>query len=107
MRRIVLAVAVFISSYAVAGAASLPEFDVDGYCGRISEITGGSNQIRNTCIQQEQAAYDAMKASWSEIPERTQSYCSQIGSAVGGSYNIMHTCIQQEMGASEAPKFRR
>lgn len=87
---------------AVALADSVPRYDVGAYCGKVAEAVGGSAQIENTCITQEQNAYNGLKARWLEIDTKAKSYCDRVASAVGGTYQIMSTCIDQETSAANS-----
>ena len=102
--RLVLLLLAVTTSTAYAG--DIPKFDVDGYCNRIADQIGGSNQLRNSCINQEQGSYNSLKAKWISIPTRTHDYCTRISLAIGGSYNILQTCIRQELDASAPTKFK-
>jgi len=90
----------------LAAAAPLPRYDPPGYCMQVADVVGGSSQILNTCIGQEQESYDWLKARWSGIPERMQAYCDDVARAVGGTYQILETCLEQEAEADRSmPKF--
>jgi hypothetical protein len=107
MIRYVAAVAAVLSSATLVVAQDLPRYDPPTYCRTVADAVGGSAQIENVCLTQEQGAYDGLKARWQEIPERVRSYCDQVGRAVGGTYQILSTCIDQELQAgSSTPSFR-
>tara|TARA_R110002110_G_scaffold64634_2_gene178546 strand:+ start:5587 stop:5925 length:339 start_codon:yes stop_codon:yes gene_type:complete len=104
MRGIVAAAVILVPVAGVAGA--LPQFDVPGYCRQVADSVGGSDMIRAGCQQQEQRNYNAVKARWGSMPERTQAYCVQVAQSIGGSYQILDGCLTQEMNsAGEAEGF--
>jgi hypothetical protein len=72
-------------------------FDVKLFCGKVSEVAGGSYQIEETCRGQENDAINKINSM--SIPKRIADYCRKVGQAAGGSYVIMHTCITQEINA--------
>lgn len=90
-----------------AWADGLPRYDVEGYCAKVADSIGGSEQIRLSCFRQEQSAYNTLKARWDGVPGKTQSYCDQVASSIGGSYMILNSCLDQEMqAASQSPEFQ-
>ncbi|WP_425414294.1 hypothetical protein [Salipiger mucosus] len=91
----------------LAFAQAVPRYDAEGYCDQVADTVGGSYQIRNSCLQQEQSAYNGLKRTWSSISGRTSGYCDEVARSIGGSYVILETCIQQEQGAaSSSPGFK-
>lgn len=88
---------------ASATAEGIPRYDADGYCREVAAVSGGSAMIFNGCIEMEQTAYDALKASWLSIPGNARSYCNEVGMVSGGSYSILHGCIEMETGAASSP----
>jgi hypothetical protein len=94
------------TSPALQAQTGIPAYDVETYCSQVADAVGGSNQIRNACIGQQQTAYDSLKFRWASIPGRTAAYCDSIGKAVGGSYEILQACVQQELAAEKAPSFK-
>lgn len=90
-----------------AVAQSLPRYDVKLYCQQVADVSGGSSMIYNGCIDMEQEAYDALKASWPGIPSRMRSYCDDVGRVSGGSYSILKGCIEMEADAiGSTPEFK-
>lgn len=92
------------SAYAQSGP---PRYDVESYCGKVAAAVGGSSQIMNTCMRQEQTAYNDLKSRWTSVPSQAATYCNKVSGAVGGTYQILKTCIEQETQASSSkPKFQ-
>ena len=90
----------------LAAANPLPRYDPPGYCMQVADVDGGSSQILNTCIGQEQESYDSLKARWASIPARMQAYCDDVARAVGGTYQILKACLEQEAEADRSmPEF--
>ena len=88
-------------------AQEMPRYDVEGHCAEVSRMGGGSDMIRNGCIEIEQDAYNALKDAWPGLPERTRGYCAEIGAIGGGSYSILEGCVQMETDAAgNRPVFR-
>lgn len=88
-----------------AAAQDMPRYDVAAYCDQIAAFGGApSAVIRNGCVQQEQAAYDALKAKWAALPANMQKHCNQVATAVGmGSYAILKGCVDMENSAASRP----
>lgn len=107
MFRIFALIALVTCSGVAFAQSGPPRYDPPAYCESVADTVGGSARIKNRCIEQEQAAYDALKAMWSVAPPSAASYCDQVAQAIGGSYRILERCIQQETSASEtAPDFK-
>lgn len=85
-------------------AQGLPRYDPRNYCKTVSDFSGGSNMIFNTCVDMEQRAYDAMKHRWGSIPAKTQSYCDEVASFAGSSYAILQSCLDMETEAGASAK---
>jgi hypothetical protein len=59
--------------------------------------------IRQGCFQQEQSAYDTLKATWGTVPETMKSHCDRVARfGGGGTYMILQGCIQQEIAAKSS-----
>lgn len=100
MRYLIFAAAtVWLATQAKAQSMP-PRYDVAKYCEKVAASIGGSSQIENTCIRQEQSAYNTLKSSWPTIPSKVTTYCDKVASSVGGTYAILRTCIEQETNAS-------
>jgi hypothetical protein len=82
----------------------IPRYDVESYCKQVSDVSGGSAMINNSCIDMEQEAYNNLKSNWDAVAEKTQSYCDQVAGVTGGSYNILQSCIDMENNASNNAK---
>ncbi|WP_299362726.1 hypothetical protein [uncultured Paracoccus sp.] len=92
---------------APALAADLPRYQVEDYCTQVSDVSGGSRMIYNSCIDMEQTAYDHLRGDWSGLPAQARRYCDEVARVTGGSYSILQGCIEMELGAgSSTPSFR-
>jgi hypothetical protein len=87
-----------------AAAQGLPRYDVKAHCDKIASFGGNpSEMIRQGCFQQEQSAYDSLKASWNGLPATVQSHCDKVARfGGGGTYMILQGCIQQELAAKRS-----
>lgn len=81
-------------------AQDMPRFDVEAHCEDVAEITGGSHQIFNSCIQMEQGAYNGLKNRWANLSRRIQIHCQDVAKVTGGSYQILQSCVQMEEDAA-------
>ncbi len=89
-------IAIGLTSFAsLAFGADLPRFDVEGYC---EDIGGGSHDMFNFCIEEEQKAYDQLRANASSLNPQTVSYCTDIA---GNSYDMLLFCIEEENDAAD------
>lgn len=101
---LILALLVGLTSIA---AAEIPRYDPASYCKEISEFAGGSAQLENFCIKEEQSAYDKIKANWSTYTQKAISYCDELARLSGGSYQMLEFCINEEMqAAGSTPEFK-
>jgi hypothetical protein len=78
-------------------AATLPEFSMSSYCKEVSEVVGGSYQIEQGCMENEQSSLNEL--SRMDVPERIINYCTEVANTVGGSYQILLGCVQNELEA--------
>lgn len=72
-------------------------FDINKYCKEVSDISGGSYQIEESCRDMERQSQTNL--SRMDIPPRIKKYCTEVAIAAGGSYQIMEGCVQMEMEA--------
>jgi hypothetical protein len=86
----------------------MPRYDPNDYCQQVSDVSGGSSAVLNSCIEMEQEAYDKRKAVWSALPAKTRAYCDQVARVSGGgSYSILDSCADMETeAASSTPGFK-
>lgn len=84
-----------------ADAPAPPRYDVATYCRNVGNTIGGSASIEQSCMQQEQTAYNGLKSAWATYPARAKSYCDMVARTIGGSYSIMASCIEMEVGAAK------
>jgi hypothetical protein len=96
-------VAALLMGGAAAAQDQPPRFDVEKYCEGVAGLGGThSDFLKNSCFDQEQSAYDALKAGWSEVPQRTRTHCAKTAKFAGpGSYWLMKSCIDLEKAAAE------
>jgi hypothetical protein len=87
-----------------AHAQSMPRYNVESYCQEVSDFSGGSSMIYNGCIDQEQTAYNMLKARWSGFSAQMRGYCDEVASFGGGSYMLLDGCIQMESDAASGTK---
>lgn len=90
-------------------AADLPDYAVEKWCDQVSRTSGSRSElIYGGCIDQEQTAYDRLKATWSSVPSQTRNWCAQVArSGGGGSYTILNGCVDQENTARQQNTTRR
>lgn len=94
----------FLKPFNSTNNKSVPRYDVDAYCENVKNVSGGSYQIYNTCIDAQQSAYDKIKSVYPTVNMETAKYCEQVAEVSGGSYQILETCIQQESTAAGGKK---
>lgn len=89
-----------------ANAAELPRYDVEAHCNQVASMGGtSSSTLLNGCMDMEQKAYDALKGTWEQIPDKARQHCEQVASFGGdGSYNLLKGCIDMEMKAGAQPR---
>jgi len=109
MRRFITIAVLLSVSPVVAHADGPPRYDVEAHCKEVANFGGSySASLDNACLEQEQNAYDGLKANWAEVPIKAREHCDEIARFGGhGSYNLLQACIQQEVKArGTRPKFR-
>lgn len=105
--RMILAATLMLASTSIAAAQDMPRYDPVSYCNTVADTVGGSDMIKNGCIQNEQNSYDTLKASWPSISDRARNYCNDVAMTVGGTYQILLGCIQNETSAAAStPDFK-
>jgi hypothetical protein len=68
-----------------------------------SEAVGGDQKnAYESCVRDEQAARDQIKAEWAKFSAEARETCSEPG-AVSISYVEVLTCLEMESGASSQP----
>lgn len=93
-----------------ANADALPAYDVEGHCKAVASFGGNySAVLDNACLEMEQAAYDRLKASWSELPAEARTHCDKVARFGGkGSFSLLQACLEQEVQArANRPSFKR
>lgn len=94
-----------VTCFAVpANAQTIPRYNVDGYCQKVADVSGGSAMIFNGCMDMEQQAYNAVKPVWAQIPSKSRNYCDEVARVSGGSYSILKGCIDMEANAANSPR---
>jgi hypothetical protein len=92
----------------LARADDIPNYPVEQWCKKVAGTAGGSEMIYSGCMDQEQDAYDALKQSWANVPDKTRAWCDQVAKSPGtGSYKLLQGCIDQEATAREENSKRR
>ena len=74
----------------LAMAADIPRFEVEAIC---KEISGGSHDMFNFCIEQEQKSYNQLRDEAESIDARMMNYCNE---GAGDSYEVLLFCIEDE-----------
>lgn len=90
----VLLTAVMLTLSSLAISAELPRFDVEANC---EDISGGSHDMFNFCIEEEQKSYNQLRQNSASIDAQTMSYCSELS---GDSYDMLLFCIEEETEAA-------
>lgn len=76
---------------------AIPYYNMEALCDQVSANVGGSHQVREACIDQENKAKQLMfnRPPTVEITR----FCSEVAKNVGGSYQAFNTCAEQEVAA--------
>jgi hypothetical protein len=100
---IALAVGAAIVFGATASYAAMPNYDPVAHCAKVASFGGTPSEvIRNTCLQQEQEAYNDLKPKWDGLPAALRAHCDRVASFGGaGTFVILKTCVEQELEASQ------
>lgn len=94
----------YVCFASLAQAQTIPRYNVEGYCQRVADVSGGSAMIFNGCMDMEQQAYNVLKAMWAQLPGSSRNYCDEVARVSGGSYSILQGCIEMETDASSLPR---
>lgn len=92
----------------IQGQDGLPRLDVETRCNRVASVGGGFSQVSyNTCLENEQSAYDMIQPSFTDVPSEVRQRCLRVATVgQGGSYWTLRECIYQEAKAAiNAPEF--
>lgn len=100
MRLLVLTVALGLCCGGAA-AQGLPDLDPVAMCKKQAALVGQGDWLVKACLDQEQAAYDALKAQWDTLPMKTRSICVQQSRLIGQGYWLMQACVEQEVAANK------
>lgn len=71
--------------------------DINGYCKKVSDVSGGSYTIEQGCRDMENNAKE--KLSRMSVSQRVFDYCKSVADVSGKSYSIMVGCIEMELDA--------
>ena len=87
--------------FLIALAAAIPTVDPHKTCRAAeSEAVGGDQKnAYESCVRDEQAARDQIKAEWAKFSAEARETCSEPG-AVSISYVEVLTCLEMESGAN-------
>ncbi|WP_158815824.1 hypothetical protein [Methylocapsa sp. S129] len=85
----------------VALAASVPTMDLPRICrGEQTGIAADQRaQVYQSCMRDEQAAREALKKEWMQIPAAARATCAELGREIQ-SYVEVLTCIEVTMGSN-------
>jgi hypothetical protein len=100
---IALAVVAAVAFGATSSHAAMPNYDPAFHCARVASFGGAPSEvIRNTCLQQEQEAYNDLKPKWDGLPAALRAHCDRVASfGGGGTFVILKTCVEQELEAAQ------
>lgn len=88
----------------------VPNFDPVAICKKQAAAIGQGDWLVQACLDQEQTAYDALKAQWPTIDARIKGLCIKQARAIGQGYWLLQACVDQEVEAKQAVqqfKFKR
>lgn len=103
----------FPQSTAPQAAGDLPDYAVQAHCEGVARLGGTLAQtIYASCIEQEQAAYDALRPIWASLAETVRTQCDEITRFGGasGSFVMLRNCVEvhRHMPPQQpTPQFRR
>lgn len=83
-----------------AGSDDVYYFSSREYCKGVSAAVGGSYQIEQGCMMNEEDSKRNLENL--PIPTRVIKYCETVSNSVGGSYQIMYGCVINELDAKES-----
>lgn len=94
---------------APAAAQDVPRFDVEKHCKQVASFGGSySASMDKSCFDMEQAAYDKVKAGWSDETASARRHCTEVASFGGaGSYSMLDSCLKMESRAASDRKGRK
>lgn len=94
-------------------AGGLPDYRVQDHCAGVARLGGSMAQtMYAACIEQEQAAYDALRPVWASLDETVRTQCDEITRFGGasGSFVMLRNCVEVHRHMPQpqpAPQFRR
>ncbi|WP_136247930.1 hypothetical protein [Halomonas borealis] len=85
--------------------AAIPRLNVEDGCRGLAAVaTGYSPKLFNMCMDQQQAAFDQLKRTYSGFPVPVRSSCLDLArTGVGGSYALLKMCLDQQADAMRNP----
>ena len=103
MKTLLAATAAALLSLNLAHAQQTPRYDVEAHCEQVAGFGGDfSSTMYNSCIDQEQSAYDNLKDRWSGLSARIRGHCDEVAGFGGpGSYTMLESCVQMETSAAD------
>lgn len=73
------------------------DYDINKYCRKMGNDSGGSAQIEVMCRDMEiQSKANILSMN---PPTKVMNYCTKAIKPMGGGYNLLELCIEQEMEA--------
>lgn len=100
MHKMMMTIAAVLLSAGLAQAQELPRYDVEQRCRDTTASVGGGEWLLQGCFDQEQRAYDSLKARWLEIAPTIRGHCEKTVASVGAAYWLLEGCIEQEEQAA-------
>jgi hypothetical protein len=91
-------------AYTDAEVATVPVYDVDGWCRRAFG-SSGANGV-NSCVRSEQSAYDILKAVWDELWLPSRKVCRAFSGLdqprnIGWIYTRIKACAEVRLEIQE------
>ena len=77
-------------------AVDMPVYAVDNHC---QARWRSDAKMKNVCIRQQQASYNALKASWTSIPAKIAQDCRGQWDQ-SNDYVMLQFCIEQQVLAA-------
>lgn len=103
----------FPQSTTPQAAGDLPDYAVQAHCEGVARLGGTLAQtMYAACIEQEQAAYDALRPIWASLAEAVRTQCDEITRFGGasGSFVMLRNCVEVHRHMPPqppTPQFRR
>jgi hypothetical protein len=96
------AMAAAIGGAVAQSSTAMPEFDPVSLCKKQASAIGQGDWLIKACLDQEQEAYDALKAQWPTLDVRVKSQCARQSRMIGHGYWLLQACVEQEVEAKQS-----